>query len=191
MIASLKGIVSSKRPEGVVVEVGGVGYHVSVPLCSLCNIPDPGGEIFLHTYTHVREDALQLYGFISEEERRVFVTLLGVNGIGPKLGMAILSGMPIERFMEAVVAEDISSLSTIPGVGRKTASRLILELRGKLPKMSVHSKDNPLDDAISALINLGYKKSLSEKAVDVAVKKGADSIEDIIREALKCLTESK
>ncbi len=190
MIASLKGIVSSKRPEGVIIDVGGIGYHVSIPLCSLGNIPDAGGEIFLHTYTHVREDALQLYGFLSEEERKVFATLLGINGIGPKLGLTILSGMPVQRFMEAVANEDIPLLSSIPGLGKKTASRLILELREKLPKISVHSKDKISDDAVSALINLGYRRSLSEKAVETALKNGADSIENMIKEALKYLTNN-
>jgi len=192
LIASLKGVVTSKKPDGVVVEVGGIGYQVSVPLCSLCNIPDPGGEIFLHTYTHVREDALQLYGFFSEEERKVFVTLLGVNGIGPKLALAILSGMHVERFMEAVINEDIPLLCTIPGLGKKTASRVILELREKLPKISEPSKEGTAGgDAVSALVNLGYKRSLSEKAVETAIKNGADSLEKIIREALKCLTDNK
>ena len=192
MIASLKGVVSSKKPEGIIVEVGGIGYHVSIPLSSLCNIPDPGGQIFLHTYTHVREDVLQLYGFLSEEERKVFVTLLGVNGIGPKLSLAVLSGMPVERFMKAVVNEDISLLTTIPGLGNKTASRLILELKEKLPKILVYSsKGHAAGDAVSALVNLGYKNFLSEKAVDAAVKNGATSIEGIIKEALKYMTEGK
>ena len=191
MIASLKGIVSSKKPDGVIVEVGGIGYQVSVPLCSLCNIPDHGGEIFLNIYTHVREDALQLYGFLTEEERKVFVTLLGINGIGPKLGLAILSGMPVQRFMEAVIKEDVDLLTTIPGLGKKTASRLILELKEKLPKISDYSEGHFLGDAVSALTNLGYKRSFSEKAVEAAVKNGADSVENIIREALKYLTESK
>ena len=191
MIASLKGIVSSKKPDGVIVEVGGIGYQVSVPLCSLCNIPDHGGEIFLNIYTHVREDALQLYGFLTEEERKVFVTLLGINGIGPKLGLAILSGMPVQRFMEAVMKEDVDLLTTIPGLGKKTASRLILELKEKLPKISDYSEGHFLGDAVSALTNLGYKRSFSEKAVEAAIKNGADSVENIIREALKYLTNSK
>ena len=191
MIASLKGIVSSKKPDGVIVEVGGIGYQVSVPLCSLCNIPDHGGEIFLNIYTHVREDALQLYGFLTEEERKVFVTLLGINGIGPKLGLAILSGMPVQRFMEAVIKEDVDLLTTIPGLGKKTASRLILELKEKLPKISDYSEGHFLGDAVSALTNLGYKRSFSEKAVEAAIKNGADSVENIIREALKYLTNSK
>jgi Holliday junction DNA helicase RuvA len=192
LIASLKGVISSKRPDGIIVEVGGIGYHVSVPLCSLCNIPDNGAEVFLHTYTHVREDALQLYGFLSEEEKKVFVTLLGINGIGPKLGLAILSGMPVQKFMEAVLNEDLSLLATIPGLGKKTASRLILEIREKLPKMSATSVEGTAEsDAVSALVNLGYKKSLSERAVEIAVKQGTDSVEGLIREALKYLTESK
>ena len=191
MIASLKGIVSSKKPDGVIVEVGGIGYQVSVPLCSLCNIPDQGGEIFLNIYTHVREDALQLYGFLTEEERKVFVTLLGINGIGPKLGLAILSGMPVQRFMEAVIKEDVDLLTTIPGLGKKTASRLILELKEKLPKISDYSEGHFLGDAVSALTNLGYKRAFSEKAVEAAIKNGADSVENIIREALKYLTNGK
>ena len=194
MIASLKGIVSSKKPDGVIVEVGGIGYQVSVPLCSLCNIPDQGGEIFLNIYTHVREDALQLYGFLTEEERKVFVTLLGINGIGPKLGLAILSGMPVQRFMEAVMKEDVDLLTTIPGLGKKTASRLILELKEKLPSRCIgtdYSEEHFLGDAVSALINLGYKRAFSEKAVEAAVKNGADSVENIIREALKYLTNGK
>ncbi len=194
MIASLKGIVTSKKPEGVTVDVGGIGYHVCVPLCSLSNIPDPGNEVFLHTYTHVREDILQLYGFLSEEEKKIFVMLIDINGIGPKLGLAILSGMPAQRFIEAVHNEDMSLLTTIPGLGKKTASRLILELRGKLPsKDSLTAlREHPVaGDAVSALINLGYKKSISEKAVDMALANGAHSIEDVIREALKCLTNGK
>jgi Holliday junction DNA helicase RuvA len=192
VIASIKGIVFCKKPEGVTVDVGGIGYHVSVPLCSLSNIPDPGEHVFLHTYTHVREDAFQLYGFLTEEEKNIFVKLIGINGIGPKLGLTILSGMPVHRFTEAVHNEDITLLTTIPGLGKKTASRLILELREKLlPRESeLHSGDNrAAGDAVSALVNLGYKKSLSEKVVDKAMTSGADSLEDIIKEALKHLTE--
>jgi Holliday junction DNA helicase RuvA len=194
LIASLKGIVQSKKPEGIIIEVSGVGYRVSIPLCSLADIPDPGETVFLHTYTHVREDALQLFGFLSEEERKVFTTLLGISGIGPKLGLAILSGMPVMRFIESVNSEDVALLSTIPGLGKKTAARLILELKGKLPSLgsdeAYGSKERSVaEDAISALVNLGYKKPFAEKAVDSAVKGGINSIEDIIREALKYLTD--
>lgn len=195
MIASLKGIVLSKKPEGVIVEVGGIGYHVCVPLCSLADIPEPGEKTFLYTYTHVREDELKLFGFLSEEERKVFVTLIGINGIGPKLALTILSGMSVGRFIEAVHNEDISLLATIPGLGKKTAARLILELKGKLPSLREETylpeRVSTANDAISALVNLGYKKSLSEKAVEMAIKNGAATIEDMIKEALKYLTEGK
>ncbi len=196
MIASLKGIVLSKKPEGVIIDVSGIGYHVSIPLCNLCDIPEPGKMVFLHTYTHVREDALQLFGFISEEDRKVFTTLLGISGIGPKLGLAILSGMPSSRFIETVNNEDVPLLATIPGLGKKTAARLILELRGKLPSIDRENaypsqENSATGDSISALVNLGYKKLSSEKAVEKAVNNGADTIEGIIKEALKYLTDTK
>ena len=196
MIASLNGTVLTKRPEGVVVDVNGVGYQLSVPLCSLTDIPEPGETVFMHTYTHVREDALQLFGFLNEQDREVFTTLIGISGIGPKLGLAILSGMPSERFVEAVQNEDVTMLATIPGLGKKTASRLILELKGKLPSLepgeaTPSQASQETIDAISALVNLGYKKQFSEKAVSTAVRDGAGSIEDIVMEALKNLSEGK
>lgn len=194
MIASLNGIVLSRKPAGIVVGVGGVGYSVVVPLCSLCDIPEEGNEVFLYIYTHVREDALQLFGFLSEYERGVFATLLRISGIGPKLALAILSGMPVERFVEAVYNEDIPLLSTIPGLGKKTAARVVLELKGKLESVRKRAPDSSpegraADDAVSALVNLGYRKALSEDAVARAVKNGFSTIEDIVREALRLLTE--
>jgi Holliday junction DNA helicase RuvA len=194
LIASLNGIIQSRKPEGLIIEVNGIGYHVSIPLCSLADIPEQGEKVFLHTYTHVREDALQLFGFLTGEERKVFTTLLGISGVGPKLGLAILSGMPAQRFIEAVSNEDVSLLSTIPGLGKKTASRLILELKGKLPSLKTDNSGanrapSASEDAISALINLGYKKPAAEKAVEKTVDSGLKGIEDIIREALKYLTE--
>jgi Holliday junction DNA helicase RuvA len=193
LIASLKGIVQSKKPNGLVIDVGGIGYQVNIPLCNLGDIPEQGNTVFLHTYTHVREDALQLFGFLSEEARNVFITLLGISGVGPKLGLAILSGMPVQKFVGAVQSEDVSMLSTIPGLGKKTASRLVLELKGKLPSLGDDGKpshgSSVSEDAISALINLGYKRPLSERAVEGAVNAGSESIEDMIREALKFLTE--
>jgi len=196
MIASLKGIVLSKRPDGIIVDVNGVGYQVNIPLCCFGDIPEKGETVFFHTYTHVREDSLQLYGFLSEEERKVFTTLLGISGIGPKLGLAILSGMPVERFVDAVNRENIALLSTIPGLGGKTSARLVLELKGKLPSLHIgdaaYSKEGTvMEDAVSALVNLGYKKQLAEKAVEVSVKNGATAIEVMIREALNYLTEKK
>ena len=192
MIASLKGIVQNKKPEGIIVDVNGIGYHVNIPLCNLGDIPEPGESVFLHTYTHVREDALQLFGFLSEEERKVFTTLIGISGIGPKLGLTILSGMPVQRFIETVHNEDVSLLTTIPGLGKKTASRLVLELKGKLPdfaETSALNKGSAAHDAISALVNLGYRKALADKAVEAAVKNNAIIIEDVIKEALKYLNK--
>ena len=196
MIASLKGTVQTKRPEGVIVDVNGVGYQLSVPLCNLIDIPEPGETVFMHTYTHVREDALQLFGFLNEKDREVFTTLIGISGIGPKLGLAILSGMPSERFVEAIQSEDVTMLATIPGLGKKTASRLVLELKGKLPSLdpegsSSSQASQEASDAVSALVNLGYKKQFSEKAVETALRNGAEKIEDIIMEALKNLGEGK
>lgn len=196
MIASLKGIVQSKKPEGVIIDVNGVGYHVCIPLRSLADIPEHGEPVFLFTYTHVREDALQLFGFLSEEERRIFTTLLGINGIGPKLGLAVLSGMPVQKLVEAINNEDVSLLSTIPGLGKKTAARLVLELKGKLPALDTRGETSSqtrstAEDAISALVNLGYKKPLAEKAVERSARNGSGAIEDMIREALKYLTENK
>ena len=195
MIASLNGTVLTKRPEGVIVDVNGIGYRLSIPLCSLSEIPEPGEKVFMHTYTHVREDALQLFGFLNEQDREVFTTLISISGVGPKLGLAILSGMPSERFVEAVQNEDVTMLTTIPGLGKKTASRLVLELKGKLPSLAPEGTPSMASqeesDAISALVNLGYKKQFSEKAVETAVRYGAVSIEDIIMEALKNLSEGK
>jgi Holliday junction DNA helicase RuvA len=196
LIAALKGIVLSKKPEGIIIDVNGVGYHVNIPLCSLADIPEAGEMLFLHTYTHVREDSLQLFGFLTEEEKRIFSVLLGISGIGPKLGLAILSGMSVQKFTEAVQNEDVTMLSSIPGLGKKTAARLILELRGKLPSFgdgeeAVQTGASAADDAVSALVNLGYRKGDSEKAVQNAVNAGYESIEEIIREALKYLTEKK
>jgi Holliday junction DNA helicase RuvA len=194
LIATLNGTITSKKPEGIIVDVGGVGYSVAVPLRSLGDIPEEGSGVLVYTYTHVREDALQLFGFLSEYERGVFATLLGISGIGPKLALAILSGMPVERFIESVHNEDIPLLSTIPGLGKKTASRIVLELKGKLPSLRKEGADSSgkglvAGDAVSALVNLGYKRALSEDAVARAVKAGCSSIEDIIKEALRLLTE--
>lgn len=192
MIASLRGTIISKRPDRIIVEVGGVGYGVAIPLRSLGDIPAEGEAVFIHTYTHVREDALQLYGFLTEDERKVFSTLLGISGVGPKVALGILSGMAVDRFTDAIYNEDIALLSTIPGLGKKTASRLVLELKGKLPSFGGAYASRPgtlADDAVSALENLGYKKSASENAVSTALSNGAESIEDIIKDALKSLTK--
>lgn len=186
MIGSLRGRLISKRPDNVIIETCGVGYQVMVPINTLSILPEEGGEVFLHIYTHVREDSLQLYGFPSEEEKRVFTTLLGVTGIGPKMALNILSGFTVRDFMKAIDSEDVALLCRVPGLGKKTAHRLILELREKLVTKGV--KDRVFDDTLSALINLGYKKSEATEALEKAYRGGFTQVEDLLKEALRYLT---
>jgi len=189
LISSLRGRVITKRPEGVVVEVGGVGYHVQVPPGHLADIPGPGHEVFLHIHTLIRDDTIHLYGFPREEEKKIFTTLMGITGIGPKIALAIVSGISAERFVEAVHNEDLSLLSGIPGLGKKTAARIVLELKGKLPAFTPEDPDKVnIGDAVSALVNLGYKKTEAEDAVKRARKEGAEGVEEIIKRALAILT---
>jgi len=187
MIGTLRGSLGHKSVSDVIVDVGGVGYRVIVPLGVLSELPPTGSEVFLYIYTHVREDAIHLFGFSSEGEKRVFTTLLGISGIGPKVALSIISGIPYEQFLSAVEAEDITRLTSIPGLGKKTAQRLVLELRGKLPKEGGSAADVEFDDALSALINLGYKKADASGAIELARKDGHGDIETILREALKRL----
>lgn len=186
MIGSLRGKLISKRPDNVIVEAGGVGYLVNVPVNLLSSLPAEGAEVFLHIHTHVREDALQLYGFPSEDEKRIFTTLLGVTGIGPKMALNILS-VPVKDFLRALETEDVAMLCRIPGLGKKTAHRLILELREKLPSVR-EPKDRVFEDTLSALINLGYKRAEAQESLEAALKKGCAGIEDLLRESLKYLT---
>lgn len=188
MIGTLRGLLTVKSPAGLIVEVGGVGYRVLVPIGVLSELPQAGSEVFLYIHTHVREDAITLYGFLSEGEKAVFNTLLGISGIGPKVALNIVSGMPYGDFLAAVDSEDITRLTRIPGLGKKTANRIVLELRGKLPREEdAPSDDAGYGDAVSALMNLGYKKADAFKAVELASKDGHSRIEDVIREALKRL----
>lgn len=187
MIGSLRGIVQVRRPDLVIIDVNGVGYQVNVPLNILASLPAEGNETFLHIYTHVREDALQLYGFTAEDERKIFTVLLGISGIGPKMALNILSGLSHAEFLTAIESEDVAMLCRIPGLGKKTAHRLILELREKLPSAS-GIKDRIFDDTLSALINLGYKKSTAQEFLEKAYKQGFNDIESLLRETLKQLT---
>ncbi|MBF0538916.1 MAG: Holliday junction branch migration protein RuvA [Nitrospirae bacterium] len=186
MIGSIRGRVIRKRPTEVLIEVNGVGYEVHVAIN--CELPGEGSETFLYIYTHVREDALQLYGFIREEERLLFSRLLGVSGIGPRIALATLSGLSVERFAAAIEGEDVTVLSRLPGIGKKTAQRLILELKGKLPSI-LAAKDAQYEDALSALLTLGYKKTDIIATLDALNKKGIKDIEALIKEALKYLSE--
>lgn len=187
MIGSLRGKLIDKKPDHVIVEVSGVGYQVNVPLGILSNLPEEGRDVFLYIYTHVREDALQLYGFSSEDEKRVFVTLLGITGIGPKMALNILSGISHNELIHAIVSEDVALLCRVPGLGKKTAHRLILELREKLPT-ALEPRDRIFEDTLSALINLGYKKAIAQEALEKAYKKGYNDIEGLLKEALRYLT---
>jgi holliday junction DNA helicase RuvA len=187
MIGSLRGNVLARRPDNVIIEVSGVGYQVNVPLNILANLPEEGKEVFLHIYTHVREDALQLFGFTSENEKKIFTVLLGISGIGPKMALNILSGLSYEDFLTALDTEDVAMLCRIPGLGKKTAHRLILELREKLPS-ATGTRDRIFEDTLSALVNLGYKKSVAQELLEKSYKQGFHDIEGLLKETLKQLT---
>ncbi len=188
MIASLRGKLISKRPENLIVDVAGVGYSVQVPLTFLSSLPDENRDIFLHIHTHVREDAIQLYGFQTEDEKRIFTTLIGVSGIGPKIALNILSAIPPDNFYSAINAEDVDMLCRVPGLGKKTAHRLILEIKEKLPSIK-EKKDTIYDDTLSALVNLGYKRNIAYDALEKAYNSGYRDIESLLKEALKYLTK--
>lgn len=194
MIASIRGLVMARRPDHVVIDVGGVGYRVFVSIDAFCRLPD-NGEIHLFTHTIVRDDAIHLYGFITEQEWEAFRLLVGVSGVGPKLAMGILSGIPVGELWSAVRAGDAARLAKTPGVGKKTAGRLVVDLAGRLPKeedadpgAAPSGSASPVaDDAIGALMNLGYPEAKAQKAVDKAMTgAGAGAaIEDVLRLALK------
>lgn len=190
MIATLKGTLASIGPDGVVVDVAGVGYEVSLPVSAITGLPAEGREVFLYIHTHVREDALQLFGFVNEDDKRIFTTLIGISGIGPRMALNVLSGLGHNDFITAIDTEDVALLTRIPGLGKKTANRLILELREKLPKRDIEAKeqrDPVFDDSLSALINLGYKKSVASEALELASEKGYNTIEDMLKESLRLL----
>lgn len=188
MIGSLRGRLVTKRPEAVLIDVGGVGYQVNVPLNILAQLPSEGETVFLYVYTHVREDAIQLFGFGTEDEKRIFTTLLNITGVGPKMALNVLSGLSLDEFLRAIETEDVAMLCRIPGLGRKTAHRLILELREKLPAAAT-VKDRIFEDTLSALVNLGYKKAMAQEFLERAHGQGYRDIESLLRETLKQLSE--
>jgi holliday junction DNA helicase RuvA len=195
MIAFLRGRVLSKQPNRVVVEVEGIGYDVFVPLSTFYDVGDEGDEVALRTYLHVREDALQLYGFLTELERQVFERLIAISGIGPKLAIAVLSGMDTRDLVAAVQRGDVPRLTGIPGIGKKTAERIVLELRDRLTQLVapasgaapiVSAADRFRADLLSALQNLGYHRQQAEKAIDAAVTSAPDAtFEQALRGALR------
>ena len=200
MIAFLRGRILDKQPNRIVVDVNGVGYDVSVPLSTFYGLADLGGEIALRVHTHVREDALALYGFATRLEQDLFERLIGVSGIGPKVGLAVLSGIEPLDLIHAIERGDLARLTAIPGVGRKTSERIVLELKDRLPRVEVAAAgeaavpfEPPLllrDDLLSALINLGYHRPLAEKAVEAAIKRTPDGdFERTLKQALRELAK--
>jgi Holliday junction DNA helicase RuvA len=179
VIAHLRGRILEKQPTRVVVDVAGVGYDVAVPLSTFYGLGEPGAEVALRVHTHVREDALALYGFATALELDLFNRLISISGIGPKLALAVLSGIEPPDLVAAIERGDVARLTAIPGVGKKTSERIVLELRDRLPRaqpsaaaLADASSDGLIvrDDLLSALMNLGYHRPLAEKAVDAALK---------------------
>ena len=196
MIAHLRGKLLDKHPNQVVVETGGVGYDVTISIPTFSELPNAGSEIALHIHTHVREDQLALYGFLRLAEKHLFEKLVTVSGIGPKLAITILSGMPADEMVGAIRGNDVARLTRIPGIGRKTAERMVLELRDKLPPPGVGKEPtvpvmSPIEeDVLSALVNLGYQRVAAEKTLAAVVKTGkATSFEGLFREALGGLSK--
>ncbi len=196
MIAFLRGRVLEKQPNRVVVDIQGVGYDVLVPLSTYYQIGEVGEEVSLRVHTHVREEALLLYGFVTELERQLFEKLIAVSGIGPKLAVALLSGMDAREFLTAVQRADVARLTGIPGIGKKTAERIVLELKDRVAHLGAPIDasavvDSPADrlreDVLSALQNLGYHRPLAEQAVTAALDGNDATFERALKAALKAL----
>ena len=193
MIAQLSGILAQKIPGEAVVDVGGVGYQVFIPLNVFYRLPEIGASVSLQIYTHIREDALQLFGFQDHADKQLFLLLLGVSGIGPKLAVNILSGIATEELSRALKEGDQVRLVAIPGVGRKLAERMIVELKDKLAALAPAGLESAkadggsqlLLDAVSALVNLGYKRPDAEKMVREVLRKGERSLENVLKETLR------
>ena len=196
MIGQLRGRLAEKRPNQVLVDVGGVGYLVQVPLSSYAALGELHTEVTLLIHTHVREDALALYGFVSSREKHLFEMLLSASGVGPSLALKILSGMSVEELIPAIRGNDVARLTKIPGVGRKTAERMVVELKDKLEAVAAEAEKpaaaSPAGveaDVKSALINLGYEERAAEAAVTKAKREsGASSFEKLLRVTLSALS---
>lgn len=196
MIAHLRGTLFEKHPNQVVVEAAGVGYDVQIPISTFTSLGEEGSQVSLRIHTHVREDALLLYGFSTQQEKTLFERLISVNGIGPKLGITVLSGLATQDLLEAIRSADVARLVRIPGVGKKTAERIVLELKDKLsaasaasgvePVTSAGTLPAPLDqDVLSALLNLGCARPAAEEAVRKAKAKHSEAgFEPLFRAAL-------
>ena len=196
MIAHLRGKLLAKHPNQAVVETAGVGYDVTISVPTFSDLPAVGAEVALHIHTHVREDLIALYGFLRPSEKLLFEKLISVSGIGPKLAITVLSGMAAQDVVGAIRNNDVARLTRIPGIGKKTAERMVLELRDKMPEAGVPSSA-PVsamsaveEDVLSALVNLGYQRPAAEKALAAAVKNGkSGSFDATFREALAALSK--
>jgi len=199
MIAHLTGILFSKSPQSVIVDTAGVGYQIFIPLSTFYQLPHELEKVNLHVYTHVREDVIQLFGFQTEREREVFSLLISVSGIGPKLALNILSGIGLEDLLSAIGRADSERIAAVPGVGKKTSQRITLELKEKASYLSegieVPPRERPqikdkriFDDALSALINLGYQSRSAKRAIEnILFKDNEINLEALLREALRSL----
>jgi Holliday junction DNA helicase RuvA len=196
MIAHLRGKLLAKHPNQAVLETAGVGYDVTISVPTYSDLPAVGAEVALHIHTHVREDVIALYGFLRPAEKLLFEKLIAVSGIGPKLAITVLSGMPAQDIAGAIRGNDVARLTRIPGIGKKTAERMVLELRDKMPEAGtaaappVSAMSAQEEDVLSALINLGYQRSVAEKALAAVVKNGkSGSFDAMFREALAGLSK--
>ena len=204
MIAQIRGRLASKEPHRVVVDVNGVGYQIFIPLSTYYQLPDVPAEVFLHTHTHVREDAIQLFGFHTRDEQTLFELLQGVSGIGPRLATNILSGFSVEELVPALSEGNHTRLRAVPGVGKKLAERLVVELREKVgtgallqppaaPAGPTPAMDRALDDVVSALVNLGCNRKEAVKAAEAARKDlgPAADFEKLIKATLRALSDQR
>ena len=200
MIARINGQLIHKSPESIVVDVAGVGYELFIPLSTYYRLPQVGEGVRLHAYTHVREDALVLYGFWSLAEKDLFGQLIGVSKIGPRLARNILSGLPVEQLRQAIITEDVAVITTIPGIGRKVAERLVMELKDKLAgtisdaeRVLIEEESQHKDkiaDLVSALVNLGYKPEAAKAAARKSLQElgAGERLEELLKRALGFLT---
>ena len=199
MIAQLTGEIAYRSIDHLIIEVGGVGYRLMIPLSTFYSLPEQG-QVKLQVHTHVKEDALQLFGFLTLEEKQMFSLLLSVSGVGPKLALNILSNIPAENLQSALANGDSNQLNNVPGIGKKTAERLILELREKVKKsFAMESANRPetpiaaagtrIEDALSALVNLGYKEQHARQAVNTLDLADDTTVEDILKGALRILVK--
>jgi Holliday junction DNA helicase RuvA len=202
MIALLRGRLVEKHPNRLIVDVGGVGYDVAVPLSTFYDLAEPGSDVSLRVHTHVREDLIALYGFGSPLEQALFERLISVNGVGPKLALAVLSGIEPAELVRSVRTADVARLSSIPGIGKKTSERIVLELKDKLPSgaaaeggaaaATASEPDTDLrTDVLSALVNLGYQRAYAEKAIDAVLKdpQAPRAFDRVLRQALRGLSK--